>query len=92
VDDDLSVAHQNQREDGVDAGHALRSSGLLRVEASQARVSQFSLKTGGGATTDDTRGKIAEVASRLSQRRMDRCDELRRTLLHLLYRFHSIRP
>jgi hypothetical protein len=30
-------------------GHVLRSSGLLRLEASQARVSQSSLKTGGGA-------------------------------------------
>jgi hypothetical protein len=30
-------------------GHALRSSGLLRVESSRARVSQFGLKTGGGA-------------------------------------------
>jgi hypothetical protein len=30
-------------------GHTLRSSGLLPVEASQVRISQFSLKTGGGA-------------------------------------------
>jgi hypothetical protein len=30
-------------------GHVLRSSGLLRLEVSQARVSQSSLKTGGGA-------------------------------------------
>jgi hypothetical protein len=29
-------------------GHVLRFSGLLRLEASQARVSQSSLKTGGG--------------------------------------------
>jgi hypothetical protein len=36
----LSVAPQNQREgDGV--GHALRSSSLLHVEVSRARVSQF---------------------------------------------------
>jgi hypothetical protein len=33
-------------EDGV--GHASRSSGLLRLEASRARVSMSSLKTGGG--------------------------------------------
>jgi hypothetical protein len=32
-------------------GHTSRSSGLLRVEASLAGVSQFGLKTGGGATT-----------------------------------------
>jgi hypothetical protein len=31
-------------------GHASRSSGLLRVEASQARISQSGLKTGGGVT------------------------------------------
>jgi hypothetical protein len=31
-------------------GHALRSRGLLRVEASQARIYQSDLKTGGGAT------------------------------------------
>jgi hypothetical protein len=30
-------------------GHELRSSGLLHVKASQARVFQFCLKTGGGA-------------------------------------------
>jgi hypothetical protein len=42
-------------------GHVLRSSGLLRVEASLARVSQSGLKTGGGATTGGTRGTITEV-------------------------------
>jgi hypothetical protein len=30
-------------------GHALRFRGLLRVEASQARIYQSGLKTGGGA-------------------------------------------
>jgi hypothetical protein len=40
---DLSVAPQNrQREVGV--GHASRSIGLLRVEVSRARVSQFASK------------------------------------------------
>jgi hypothetical protein len=29
-------------------GHASRSSGLLRLEANRARVSQSGLKTGGG--------------------------------------------
>jgi hypothetical protein len=43
-------------------GHALRSSGLLSVEASLARVSLSGLKTGGGATTSGARGTIAEVA------------------------------
>jgi hypothetical protein len=57
----LSIAPQNQWEgDGV--GHALRSSGLLRVEASQARVSQSGLKTRGGATADGACGTIVEVA------------------------------
>jgi hypothetical protein len=44
-------------------GHASRSSGLLHVEASLARVSQSGLKTGGGATTGGTRGTITKVAS-----------------------------
>jgi hypothetical protein len=44
-------------------GHASRSSGLLRVEASLVRVSQSSLKTGGDATTGGARGTIVEVAS-----------------------------
>jgi hypothetical protein len=47
-------------------GHASKSSGLLRVEASLARISQSDLKTGGGVTTGDTRGTIAEVASEAS--------------------------
>jgi hypothetical protein len=47
-------------------GHALRSSGLLHVEASLARVSQSGLNTGGGATAGDARGTIAEVASESS--------------------------
>jgi hypothetical protein len=40
----LSVVPQNRREDEDDAGHALRFNGLLRVEASRARVSQFASK------------------------------------------------
>jgi hypothetical protein len=36
-------------------GHASRSSGLLCVEASLARVSQCSLKTGGDATVGGAR-------------------------------------
>jgi hypothetical protein len=52
----LSVAPPNRREDEDGAGHASRSSGLLHVEASQARVSQSSLKTGRGA-----RATIVEV-------------------------------
>jgi hypothetical protein len=61
----LSVAPQNQRRE-VSAGHALRSSSLFCVEASLARVSQSSLKTGGGAMTDGACDTIAEVASEAS--------------------------
>jgi hypothetical protein len=46
---DLSVVPQNQRRE-VDTGHTSRSSGLLHMEATLARVSQSGLKTGGGAT------------------------------------------
>jgi hypothetical protein len=46
--------------DGV--GHTSRSSGLLHVEASLARVSQSSLKAGGGVTTGGARGTITEIA------------------------------
>jgi hypothetical protein len=56
---------QNQRRE-VGAGHASRSSGLLVMEASLARVSQSGLKTGGGATVGDAHGTIAEVASEAS--------------------------
>jgi hypothetical protein len=61
----LSVAPQNRRRE-VGAGHASRSSNLLGVEASLARVSQSGLKTGGGATTSGARGTITEVASEAS--------------------------
>jgi hypothetical protein len=39
-----------------------RSNGLLRVEASLARLSQSGLKTGVGAMAGGARGTIAEVA------------------------------
>jgi hypothetical protein len=58
----LLVAPQNRWRE-VGAGHASRSSSLLGVEASLARVSQFGLKTGGGSTMGGARGTIAEVAS-----------------------------
>jgi hypothetical protein len=61
----LSVVPQNRRRE-VGMGHASRSSGLLRVEASLARVSQSGLKTGGGATTGGARGTITEVVSEAS--------------------------
>jgi hypothetical protein len=61
----LSVAPQN-RWRKVGAGHASRSSGLLHVEASLARVSQSGLKTGEHATMDGACGTIVEVASETS--------------------------
>jgi hypothetical protein len=65
ADFDLSVAAQNRRRE-VGARHAWRSSGLLCVEASLARVLQSGMKTGGGATTGGARGTITEVASETS--------------------------
>jgi hypothetical protein len=65
ADFDLSVAPQNRRRE-VGVEHASRSSSLLGVEASPARVSQSGLKTGGGAVTGGARGTIAEVASKAS--------------------------
>jgi hypothetical protein len=47
-------------------GHASRSSSLLGVEASLARVSQSGLKTDGDATTGGARDTITEVASKTS--------------------------
>jgi hypothetical protein len=61
----LSVAPQNRWRE-VSAGHVLRSSSLLGIEASLARVSQSGLKTGGGATTGGAHGTIAKVASEAS--------------------------
>jgi hypothetical protein len=56
----FSVAPQNRRRE-VSAGYASRSSSLLDVEASLARVSQSGLKTGGGTMTGGARGTITEV-------------------------------
>jgi hypothetical protein len=61
----LSVASQNRQRE-VGAGHTLRSSGLLRVEASLTRVFQSSLKTDGCVTTGGVRGTITEVTSEAS--------------------------
>jgi hypothetical protein len=61
----LSVAPQNRRKE-VDAGHTLRSSGLLHVKVSLARVSQSGLKIGGGAAAGGARGTITKVASEAS--------------------------
>jgi hypothetical protein len=65
VDFGLSVVPQNRWSE-VGAGHASRSSGMLGMEASLARVSQSGLKIGGDATIGGARGTIVEVASEAS--------------------------
>jgi hypothetical protein len=45
----LLAVPQNRWEDEDGVGHTLRSSGLLRLEASWVRVFQSGLKTGGDA-------------------------------------------
>jgi hypothetical protein len=62
---DLSVVSQNRRRE-VSAGHTLRSSGLLRMEASLTRVFQSDLKTDGDATMGGARATITEVTSEAS--------------------------
>jgi hypothetical protein len=47
-------------------GHASRSSGLLRMEASLVRVSQSGLKIGGGVMAGGARVTIMKVASEAS--------------------------
>jgi hypothetical protein len=47
-------------------GHTSRSSGLLHVKASLARIFQSDLKTDGGATTGGVRGTIVKVALKAS--------------------------
>jgi hypothetical protein len=64
----LSVVPQNRRRE-VGVGHVSRSSGVLRVKASLARVFQSDMKTGGGAMMSGPCGTIAEVASEASSRR-----------------------
>jgi hypothetical protein len=57
---------RHKTDGGRSVWDASRSSGLLHVEASLARVSQSGLKTGGGATTGGACGTIAEVVSEAS--------------------------
>jgi hypothetical protein len=62
----LSIAPQNRRRE-VGAGHASRSSGMLRMESSLARVSQSGLKT------TEARRRVVHVAPsrRLRQRQVE---------------------
>jgi hypothetical protein len=43
-------------------GHTLKSSSLLLLEASRARIFQFGLKAGKVMMMDDARGIIAKVS------------------------------
>jgi hypothetical protein len=61
----LSVVSQNQRKE-VGIGHVSRSSSLLGVKVSLARVSQSGLKIGGDAMMGGARDTIAEVESEAS--------------------------
>jgi hypothetical protein len=61
----LLVASQNRWRE-VDAGHALRSSDLLHVEASLTRIFKSGMKSRGGATTGGACGTITGVASEAS--------------------------
>jgi hypothetical protein len=61
----LSVAPQNRWEDEDGAGHASRSSGLLRVKASRARVSQFASKPA------EARRQVVHVALSWRLRRIE---------------------
>jgi hypothetical protein len=56
----LSVAPQNRWRD-ISVGHTSRSSGLLHLEASRARVSQSDFKTCGGMTAGGARDIITEI-------------------------------
>jgi hypothetical protein len=60
ADFDLSVAPQNRRRE-VGVRHALRSSSLLHMEASLARIFQSGLKTVIGAMAGGARDTIVEV-------------------------------
>jgi hypothetical protein len=63
------VAPQNRWKDEDSVGHTSGSSGLLHKEASQARVSQSSLKTGGGTA------RMVHVASSWRLCRVEAKDE-----------------
>jgi hypothetical protein len=61
-----SVGCATKSTEEVGTGHTSRSSSLLGVEASLARVFQSAMKIGGGAMTGGARGTITEVASEAS--------------------------
>jgi hypothetical protein len=61
----LLIVPQNRQEDEDGVGHASRSSGLLRLEASWARIFQSDLETGGGTV------QIVHVASSWRLRRVE---------------------
>jgi hypothetical protein len=62
-------APQNRCADEDGIGHVSWSSGLLYLEASWTRVSQFCLETGEGVMTSGAHGIIVKVAWKWSKRR-----------------------
>jgi hypothetical protein len=72
-------------EDENGAGHTLRFSGLLCVEASQGRVSQSSIKTGGCTTAVV---HVLKVASSPSWKWTGRYNGLHQIQIPLVCRFH----
>jgi hypothetical protein len=86
----LSVVLQNRRR-RVSVGRASRSSGFLRLEASQTRVFQSDLKTGGDTTADIARDIIVKIASSRSWRQTGRYDGLYQTFLSQDRRFSCTR-
>jgi hypothetical protein len=81
----LSVVPQNRWDNEDDAGHESRSSGLVHVEVSRAKVSQSCLKTGASGLVEAwrgwSRGIIVKVTLGSCRKWMGRCDGLRRTFL-----------
>jgi hypothetical protein len=73
-------------------GHASRSDGLFRLEASRSRISQSVLKTDRDAMTGVAYGIMTDVTSSESWRRMGRCDGLRQTLPSKITVFSVLHP
>jgi hypothetical protein len=70
-------------------GHVSRSSSLLRLQASQVRVSQSDLKTGGGVA------RMVDMASSWRScgvRAEDGWVDVHQTLLPKLCHFRNIKP
>jgi hypothetical protein len=84
----LSVVPQNRWEDGDSVGHVSRSSSLLRLDTSRARVSQSSLNTGGDAAQ-----MVHVTSSRKlhgSEAKDDRSDGVGCSAVEVGQKYHSL--